>query len=122
MGQDSLPDRNVKLPAGSIQIGCGEPLPLGLHDCHDGTNLAVFSRHATSMALLLYESVNASSPCMRVDLEPDHHRTGDIWHVRLHGALRGLLYVLQADGPRGSAQGHRFQPNQPLLDPYAASI
>jgi hypothetical protein len=22
-----------------VRIGRGEPLPLGLHDCHDGTNL-----------------------------------------------------------------------------------
>lgn len=105
-----------------IRIGRGEPLPFGLHDCHDGTNLAVFSRHATQMALLLYESANAPSPCMKVDLEPDHHRTGDVWHVRLHGDLRGMLLALQADGPGEPAQGHRFQPDRPLLEPYAGSV
>ena len=105
-----------------VQISRGEPLPLGLHDCHDGTNLAVFSRHAVGMALLLYDSIGAIQPCLRIDLEPDHHRTGDIWHVRLHGDLRGMLYALQTEGPAGSAQGHRFQPDQPLLEPYAASV
>ncbi len=105
-----------------VRIGRGEPLPLGLHECHDGTNLAVFSRHATRMALLLYESVNAPSPCMTVDLEPDHHRTGDVWHVQLHGSLQGVLYALQADGPGEPAQGHRFQPDHPLLEPYAGSV
>ncbi|WP_262031334.1 glycogen debranching protein GlgX [Microvirga sp. Mcv34] len=107
---------------GTVRIGRGEPLPLGLHDCHDGTNLAVFSRHATQMALLLYESVDAPAPCMKVDLEPDHHRTGDVWHVRLHGDLRGMLYALQAEGPGEPDRGHRFQPDRPLLEPYAASV
>lgn len=105
-----------------VRIGRGEPLPLGLHDCHDGTNLAVFSRHATSMALLLYDSVDAALPFLRIDLEPDRHRTGDVWHVRLHGDLRGMLYALQADGPGEPRQGLRFQPDRPLLEPYAASV
>ncbi|MBA1159095.1 glycogen debranching protein GlgX [Microvirga sp. Marseille-Q2068] len=117
-----MPQYVKALPVSQVKIGRGEPLPLGLHDCHDGTNLAVFSRHATRMTLLLYESANAPSPYMNFDLEADHHRTGDVWHVRLHGDLRGMLYALQADGPRGADQGHRFQPDQLLLDPYAPSI
>jgi len=122
MDQEALRRRIRHLPADPIRIGRGEPLPLGLHDCHDGTNLAVFSRHATRMVLLLYEGVNAPSPCMKVDLEADHHRTGDVWHVRLHGDLRGMLYALQADGPSTVDRGHRFQPERLLLDPYAASV
>ncbi len=105
-----------------VRIGRGEPLPLGLHDCHDGTNLAVFSRHATSMALLLYDSVDAALPFLRINFEPDHHRTGDVWHVRLHGDLGGMLYALQSDGPEGTDQGFRFQPGRPLLEPHAASV
>jgi len=112
----------LNIPAGPIQMGRGEPLPLGLHDCQDGTNLAVFSRHATSMALLLYDSVDAALPSLRIDLEPDRHRTGDVWHVRLHGDLQGMLYALQADGPGEPDQGLRFQPDRPLLEPYAASV
>ncbi|WP_262267464.1 glycogen debranching protein GlgX [Microvirga yunnanensis] len=122
MDQEALRHRIRNLPADPIRIERGEPLPLGLHDCRGGMNLAVFSRHASRMALLLFESVDATSPFMRVELEPKRHRTGDVWHVRLQGDLEGLLYVMQADGPRGLAQGHRFQPDQPLLEPYAALV
>jgi glycogen operon protein len=118
-----LPSRLLNVSEGlGMQIGRGEPLPLGLHDCRDGTNLAVFSRHATRMTLLLYESVNAPLPSLKIDLEPDHHRTGDVWHVRLHGDLRGMFYTLQADGPMESDKGYRFQPDQLLLEPYASAV
>jgi glycogen operon protein len=85
-------------------------------------NLAVFSRHAARMALLLFEGIDATSPFMKVDLEPNRHRTGDVWHVRLQGELEGMLYVLQVDGPSAVDQGHRFQPDRSLLEPYAASV
>jgi glycogen operon protein len=105
-----------------VGIGRGEPLPLGPHDCCDGVNIAVFSRHATSMTLLLYETAGDSEPTARIALDPRHHRTGDIWHARLTGDLRGKPYALQAGGPRSQAGGHDFDPHRTLLDPYAASV
>lgn len=122
MDQEALRPGIRNLPADPIRIERGEPLPPGFHDCRGGMNLAVLSRHATGMALLLFESIDATSPFMRIELESKRHRTGGVWHVRLQGDLKGMLYVLQADGPRELAQGHRFQRDQPLLEPYAASV
>ena len=48
--------------SGPVRIDRGEPLPLGLHDCRDGLNIAVFSRHATAMTLLLYETAAGTQP------------------------------------------------------------
>lgn len=120
------PARAASTPAGPdsgpVRIGRGEPLPLGLHDCRDGLNIAVFSRHATSLSLLLYETADGTEPSARLPLDARRHRTGDIWHARITGDLRGKLYALQADRPRSPAGGDDFDPHRTLLDPYAATV
>ncbi|MGK7296486.1 MAG: hypothetical protein ACNS61_11785, partial [Candidatus Wenzhouxiangella sp. M2_3B_020] len=108
--------------SGPVRIDRGEPLPLGLHDCRDGLNIAVFSRHATSMTLLLYGPAGGTEPSARLPLDAWRHRTGDIWHARMTGDLRGKLYALQVDGPHSPAGGHDLDPHRTLLDPYAASV
>jgi isoamylase len=106
----------------TVGVGRGEPLPLGLHECRDGSNLAVFSRHATSMTLLLFETAGDIEPSTSIALDAPHHRTGDIWHARLTGDLRGKFYALQADGPHSPAEGRAFDADRALLDPYAGSV
>ena len=120
------PARDAAAPivAGSDAVGIarGDPFPLGLHECWDGVNLAVFSRHATRMTLLLFDEAAQVEPSARVALDPRRHRTGDVWHARLAGDLLGKLYALQADGPRDPAAGHAFDPDPALLDPYAGAV
>ncbi|WP_333670908.1 glycogen debranching protein GlgX [Elioraea tepidiphila] len=106
--------------SGDAGIAAGDPLPLGLHECCDGFNLAVFSRHATGMTLLVFDHTDDAVPSTRIVLDPRRHRTGDIWHARIATNLRGKLYALAADGPE--AAGHRFDPERPLLDPYAPAL
>lgn len=97
----------------------GNPWPLGSHSCCDGTNFAVFSRHATYIELWLFDSPQASTPSRRVPLR---HRTGDIWHVRIAEDLLGSCYAFRADGAGASAPRGRFDPQQLLLDPFARLI
>ncbi|MEP0322624.1 glycogen debranching protein GlgX [Bauldia litoralis] len=108
--------------SGPVRIGRGHPLPLGLHECCDGMNIAVFSRHATGMTLLLFEAAGETEPSARIALEAWRHRTGDIWHASVAGDLRGKLYALHADGPHSPAAGHDFDRHRMLLDPYSASV
>ncbi len=98
----------------------GDPLALGLTEMDGRANLAVFSRHATAMTLLLFAPDGA--PVATLPLDPARHRTGDVWHARLSGSLSGLAYGLRADGPFDPAQGHRFDAARVLLDPYAAAV
>jgi glycogen operon protein len=120
------PVRHAAAPAGAgngtVGIARGDPLPLGLHECWDGVNLAVFSRHATRMELLLFDDPAQAEPSSRIMLEPRRHRTGDAWHVRLRGDLRGRFYALRVDGPEALEEGHLFNPNRVLLDPYAGAV
>ena len=104
-----------------IRIGFGDPLPLGVYEACDGFNLAVFSRHATRMSVLLFD-LSGTEPSETIELDPHHNRTGDIWHVRLGSAARGKGYALRADGPWTPDQGHRFDPAALLLDPYATTL
>ncbi len=113
-GSSCLPQRRA-----SEGLHPGEPWPLGAHTCCDGTNFAVFSRHAIQMELWLFEAPDAPTPSLRV---PIRHRTGDIWHVRIPEDLRGRCYALRALGPEPSGTAARFDPQQLLLDPYARVI
>jgi glycogen operon protein len=49
-------------------------------------------------------------------------QTDQIWHVYMPGILPGQLYGYRAHGPYEPLQGHRFNPNKLVQDPYAKAI
>jgi isoamylase len=109
------------MAASTLLIGQGEPLPLGLSQTDNGFNLAVFSRHATGIGLLIFDD-RQDQPVETIALNPNKNRSGDIWHVRLSSDFRSKNYVLRVEGPWAPEQGHRFDPQSPLLDPYALAL
>ena len=48
--------------------------------------------------------------------------TDEVWHGYLPHARPGAVYGYRAYGPYEPEQGHRFNPNKLLLDPYAKGI
>ena len=48
--------------------------------------------------------------------------TDEVWHVYLPDARPDLLYGYRVYGPYDPANGHRFNPNKLLIDPYAKSL
>ncbi len=105
---------------GDVRIG--EPLPLGVRQRGDGANFAIFSRHATRVWLELYDNPGDDTPARRIELTPEHHRTGDVWHVWVKGVCPGQLYAYRMDGPYAPQQGLRFNRHKLLLDPSATAI
>jgi len=105
-----------------FSCSAGLPVPLGVHLLKDGVNFALFSRHATRVALLLFRDATDREPLQTVELDPHLNRTGDIWHVRIEGAGKGLLYGYRVDGPFDPYRGHRFCSDYVLLDPYATAL
>jgi len=93
----------------------GAPYPLGAVWDGLGVNFAVFSAHATSMELCVFDAGGARE-LARFDL-PEH--TDEIWHGYMPDAMPGLAYGFRAHGPYEPERGHRFNPNKLLLDPYA---
>ncbi len=99
-------------------IEAGAPGPLGAHVDGDGVDVAVWSRHASAIELCVFDATGTHE----IARHALPGRTGDVWHGRLRGAGPGLVYGLRAHGPYAPREGHRFNPNKLLLDPYAREL
>jgi isoamylase len=111
----------MSTPATTLCIGPGEPLPLGLSRAGDCFNVAIFSRHATGVSLLIFTDGEAE-PIETAALDPNCNRTGDIWHVCLAAEFHGKSYAFRVEGPWSPEHGQRFDARVPLLDPYATAL
>jgi isoamylase len=96
----------------------GTPAPLGASFDALGVNFALFSDHATAVDLCLFD------PTGRRELHRIRmpRRTDDVWHVYVRGLRPGQLYGYRVHGPYEPQNGHRFNPNKLLVDPYAREI
>ncbi len=99
----------------------GQPLPLGATVLGDSVNFSLFSRHATAVSLLLFEP-GLGPKVAELLLDPERNRTGDIWHIRLHGLPLSWRYGFRVGGPSAPERGLRFRPDTILLDPYARAL
>jgi glycogen operon protein len=93
----------------------GLPDPLGATWDGDGTNFALFSAHATKVEVCLFDE-SGKTETARIEL-PEY--TDQVFHGYLPGIGPGTYYGYRVHGPYEPAQGHRFNPNKLLLDPYA---
>jgi glycogen operon protein len=122
-GAEQLDELERLLQLCEVQtVRSGAPLPLGAHVRGNGVNFAIFSRHATGIRLDLFESAEDKTPARSIILDPARNKTGDIWHVWLEGIQPGQLYGFRIAGPYAPRDGHRFNPNKLILDPYARAI
>ena len=96
----------------------GRRYPLGATPTETGVNFAVYSEHATAVALLLFDDPH-SDP---TDVIPMAARTHYVWHCHVEGIGPGQLYGFKVDGPFEPALGHRFNPHKLLIDPYAKAL
>ena len=85
-----------------------QPLPYGAILRDGGVQFVVYSRSATAMRILLYESAADAAPAETISLDPTRDRWGDIWSVFVPGLAAGTLYHIQADGPFDPERGQRF--------------
>ncbi|MEM7343519.1 MAG: glycogen debranching protein GlgX [Chloroflexota bacterium] len=106
----------------TIHITPGQPTPFGATPTNNGTNFALFSRHATRVWLLLFDNPTDGQPRQEIQLNPIDNRTGDVWHIHLTEVGHGDYYLYRVEGPYQPEQGHRFNPHKPLLDPYAKAL
>ena len=105
-------------PLQSLKVTQGEPSPLGNHVTQNGVNFALFSAHATKVTLCLF-SDDGQTEITQIDLP---QRSGDIWHGFVKGLKAGQLYGYRVDGPYEPQNGHRFNANKLLIDPYAKDL
>jgi len=96
----------------------GDPYPLGATWNGIGVNFAIYSEHAEKVELCLFDA-GAKTESLRLPLK---ERTDMVWHVFVPDVLPGQLYGYRVYGPYKPEEGHRFNPNKVLLDPYAKAI
>lgn len=95
----------------------GSPFPLGATWDGEGVNFALFSENATAVDLCLFDSKANKEKRIRIK-EVDNH----IWHLYIPKLKPGQLYGYRVYGPYEPQNGHRFNPNKLLIDPYAKAI
>jgi len=106
----------------------GLPFPLGVSRCRDdgAYNFALYSKHATSVRLLLFRADELAVPELDLALDPLVHKSGRVWHVRVpdETVSRCQYYGYLVDGPApaGPFELHAFHPDKLLLDPYARCV
>ena len=103
----------------TMRVWPGSPYPLGATWDGAGVNFAIFAENATKVELCLFDSPDATQEAHRI---PVKEYTDKVWHAYLPDVLPGQLYGYRVHGPFEPAQGHRFNPNKVVLDPYAKLI
>ncbi|MDH5756308.1 MAG: glycogen debranching protein GlgX [Nitrospinota bacterium] len=116
--ENRKPDIDIR----RLDLRAGKPLPLGATCMPWGVNFSLVSNHACEVTLLLYDG-DDPSPWARIPLDPGVNRTGAIWHVGVNRLdISTLRYAYRVEGPWNLEQGHRFDPDAILLDPYARIV
>jgi glycogen operon protein len=95
----------------------GDPARLGATADGDGTNFAIFSACAERVELCLFDPDGREGE--RITL-PEY--TNEVWHGYLPGIRPGQLYGYRVHGPFDPENGHRFNPNKLLIDPYTRQL
>ena len=93
----------------------GQPFPLGATWTGSGVNFALFSANATKVEVCIFEQ-DGRTERERIVL-PEY--TDQIFHGYVGELGPGTIYGYRVHGPYAPEEGHRFNPNKLLLDPYA---
>lgn len=99
----------------------GQAYPLGATMMNGGVNFALFSKNATLVQLLLFDT-GGGDEVQTVSLDPELNRTHYYWHVFISGIGDGQRYGYRVHGPYEPERGMRFNPNKVVLDPYAQAV
>src|SRR5262249_21595310 len=115
---DASTNLRARTIASSSTVWRGRPWPLGATWDGEGVNFARYSEHADRVELCLFDA-KVRRELERIELR---ERTDFVWHAYLPDARPGTLYGWRVHGPWAPEQGHRYNPNKLLLDPYARMI
>jgi glycogen operon protein len=111
---DNLPTDTIS----GFRIRPGRPLPFGVSSVPGGLNFSVYTSAGTSCALVLF-SRSEEVPLGEIRI-PDHYRIGDVYSIVVYDLdYEDVEYGFRIDGPFCPEEGHRFNPENVLMDPYA---
>lgn len=99
-----------------VPLWPGKPYPLGASWDGKGTNFALYSENATGVEICLFDKQNNET---RITI---NEVSNFVWHGYLPGIGPGQRYGFRVSGPYEPHNGHRFNPNKLLIDPYAKAL
>ena len=105
-------------PKNINKVEDGSPDTLGASFDGLGVNFAIHSKNATKVELCLF-SDDGKTETARITLPK---RTGAVWNGYVKDLKPGQVYGYRVDGPTDAKQGHRFNSNKVVMDPYAKEI
>lgn len=101
----------------------GNSYPFGCTLNGNGANFSIFSRYATQVELLLFESADDKKPFQVIPLQKEINRTFFYWHVYVVGIPPGTWYNWRIDGPNLTREnGFSFDKEKHLIDPWARAV
>jgi len=116
---DTMETRDtMETMAGVTCLRPGAAYPLGAHWDGRGVNFALVAPHAHGVELCLFDADGARE-LMRLAMPACQD---GVWHGYLDAGAVGLVYGYRVAGPYAPQQGHRFNPDKVLLDPYARMV
>ena len=119
----TTPGNQTELATTKYEVEPGRTHPLGATPKKDGVNFSIFSEHATSVELLLFERHDDPEPIQIIQLDPKINKTFYFWHVFVKGLKPRAAYAYRIGGPQNLHEaGHRFNKNKVLIDPYAKGV
>src|SRR6202034_1613210 len=107
------------IPETVMRVWPGRPYPLGGTWDGAGVNFAIFSERATQVELCLFDAPDSRKESQRIRLPES---TDLVWHGYFPDLEPGQLYGFRVHGPYEPEIGHRFNPNNIGLDPYAKGV
>ena len=102
-----------------MRLWPGRPYPLGASWDGAGVNFALFTEYATKVELCLFDGPESTQESARIRMP---EQTDQVWHCYLPECRPGQLYGYRVYGPYEPAEGHRFNSNKVVLDPYAKAL
>ena len=89
-----------KLTKPKYQVGSGRTQPLGATPDQGGVNFSLYSAHASSVELLLFDKHDDPQPTQVIELDPKTNKTFYYWHIYVKGLKPGSAYAYRVDGPQ----------------------
>jgi glycogen operon protein len=106
---------------GEFKLRRGKPFPFGATLIPGGVNFSIFSSHATSCTLVLFQK-HAAEPMAEIPF-PEEFRIGNVYCMVVFGLdYEDIEYGYRMDGPNNFAAGHWFDKSKILSDPYAKLV
>src|SRR5258705_9527132 len=82
---------------GPAKNGCSDPIGATL--VRGGVNFSLFSRTASKIDLLLFDSEDDARPSRVIPIDPAANRTYHYWHAFVPGLQPGQIYGFRVHGP-----------------------